>query len=73
LDVLITPPTALAGRPDAGGIVREWVEEEDVNGNARSGVVVSGPDGLVRDVRNTCAELIWRGRDVDVQVEKFGW
>ncbi|KAI4626316.1 uncharacterized protein J4E87_004817 [Alternaria ethzedia] len=73
LDVLITPPTALAGRPDAGGIVREWVEEEDVHGNARSGVVVSGPDGLVRDVRNTCAELIWRGRHVDVQVEKFGW
>jgi NAD(P)H-flavin reductase len=69
LDVLIPPPTALAGRPDAGGIVREWVE-----GEARtSGVVVSGPDGLVRNVRNTCAGLIWRGRDVDVQVEKFGW
>jgi NAD(P)H-flavin reductase len=70
LEVLIPPPTALAGRPDAGGAVREWVEE-DVGG--RSGVVVSGPDGLVRDVRNTCADLIWRGRHVDVQVEKFGW
>jgi NAD(P)H-flavin reductase len=69
LDVLIPPPTALAGRPDAGGIVREWVESE----TGRTGVVVSGPDGLVRDVRNTCAGLIWRGRDVDVQVEKFGW
>jgi hypothetical protein len=27
----------------------------------------------VRDVRNMCAGLIWKGRDVDVQVEKFGW
>jgi len=70
-DVVISPPTSLAGRPDAGGIVGEWVEEEEEG--ARSGVVVSGPDGLVRDVRNTCAGLIWKGRDVDVQVEKFGW
>jgi hypothetical protein len=69
LDVLIPPPTAFAGRPDAGGAVREWVDAEA----GRSGVVVSGPDGLVRDVRNTCAGLIWRGKDVDVQVEKFGW
>lgn len=69
LDVLIPPPTSLAGRPDAGGIISEWVEEEE----RRSGVVVSGPDGLVKDIRNTCAGLIWRGADVDVQVEKFGW
>jgi hypothetical protein len=69
LDVLIPPPTSLAGRPDAGGIISEWVEEE----KGRSGVVVSGPDGLVKDIRNTCAGLIGRGADVDVQVEKFGW
>lgn len=70
LDVLIPPPTALAGRPDAGGVVREWVRGA---GDGGTGVVVSGPDGLVRDVRNTCAGLVWRGADVDVQVEKFGW
>ncbi|KAG9192950.1 hypothetical protein G6011_11684 [Alternaria panax] len=69
LDVLISPPTSLAGRPDAGGIVGEWVEESQ----GKSGVVVSGPDGLVRDVRNTVAGLVWRGKDVDVQVEKLGW
>jgi NAD(P)H-flavin reductase len=69
LDVLIPPPTALAGRPDAGGIVTEWVEDE----TGRTGVVVSGPDGLVRDVRNTIAGLIWNGANIDVQVEKFGW
>ncbi|KAF2033647.1 ferric reductase transmembrane component [Setomelanomma holmii] len=69
LDVHIPPPTALAGRPDVKGIVREWVCDE----RESSGVVVSGPDGLVRDVRNVCARMIWRGRDVNVQVEKFGW
>ena len=72
LDVLIPPPTSLAGRPDAAEILREWVESETSWGG-RAGVVVSGPDGLVRDVRNECAGLIYKGRNVDVQVEKFGW
>ncbi|KNG49356.1 ferric reductase transmembrane component [Stemphylium lycopersici] len=72
LDVLIPPPTSLAGRPDAAKILREWVESETSWGG-RAGVVVSGPDGLVRDVRNECAGLIFKGRNVDVQVEKFGW
>ncbi|KIW65466.1 hypothetical protein PV04_07724 [Phialophora macrospora] len=36
-------------------------------------VIVSGPDGLVRDVRNITAELVKQGWDVDVHVEKFGW
>jgi NAD(P)H-flavin reductase len=67
LDVLISPPTVLAGRPDVKGILREWI------GGERTGVVVSGPDGLVRDVRNVCAERVWRGKDVGVGVEKFGW
>lgn len=70
LDVLITPPTALAGRPDAGAITTEWVGER---ATGRVGVVVSGPDGLVRDVRNACARAVWRGGDVGLQVEKFGW
>ena len=69
LDVLIPPPTAFAGRPDVRDIVQGWVG----SGEGSAGVVVSGPDGLVRDVRNTCAGLVWRGADVDVSVEKFGW
>jgi hypothetical protein len=69
LDVLIPPPTALAGRPDVRHVVRGWVDEDE----ARSSVVVSGPEGLVRDVRNVCAGLVWEGRDVGVGVEKFGW
>ncbi len=70
LDVVIPPPTELAGRPDVQGTLRQWIEEER---NGRAGVVVSGPDGLIRVVRNTCAGLLWEGMDVNVQVEKFGW
>ncbi|OAL49572.1 hypothetical protein IQ07DRAFT_568601 [Pyrenochaeta sp. DS3sAY3a] len=69
LELLIPPPTSLAGRPDVRGLLEGWVQE----GEGRAGVVVSGPDGLVRDVRNAVAGLVWRGRDVYVQVEKFGW
>jgi NAD(P)H-flavin reductase len=69
LDVLFPPPTALAGRPNVRSVVGEWVDAEA----GRSGVVVSGPEGLVRDVRNTCAWKMMEGRDVGVSVEKFGW
>ncbi|KAF2687437.1 hypothetical protein K458DRAFT_415695 [Lentithecium fluviatile CBS 122367] len=67
LDVCLPPPTEVAGRPDVWSIVNRWTS------GGRTGVVVSGPDGLVRDVRNTCAGLIAQGVDVAVQVEKFGW
>ncbi|KAH6616503.1 ferric reductase transmembrane component [Boeremia exigua] len=70
LDVVIPPPTAEAGRPDVKGVVGEWVDGETLG---RVGVVVSGPEGLVRDVRNMCAAKMWQGRDVEVAVEKFGW
>ena len=36
-------------------------------------IIVSGPDGLVRDVRNISAELVKHGWNIDVHVEKFGW
>lgn len=36
-------------------------------------IIVSGPDGLVRDVRNIAAELVRQGCDLNVWVEKFGW
>ncbi|KAF2633610.1 hypothetical protein BU25DRAFT_405471 [Macroventuria anomochaeta] len=70
LDVFIPPPTALAGRPDVRSVVGEWVDAE---ARGKTGVVVSGPEGLVRDVRNTCARKMWQGRDVGLAVEKFGW
>ncbi|KAJ4305051.1 hypothetical protein N0V90_000581 [Kalmusia sp. IMI 367209] len=67
LEAHMPPPTAVAGRPDVPSTLRRFVDA------GRTGVVVSGPDGLVRDVRNTCAGLISRGADVQVQIEKFGW
>ncbi|KAJ4994068.1 hypothetical protein SVAN01_00545 [Stagonosporopsis vannaccii] len=70
LEVLITPPTALAGRPDVRIVLNEWVDAE-VQG--KTGVVVSGPEGLVRDVRNTCSRKMWQGSNVGLAVEKFGW
>ncbi|KAJ4382259.1 hypothetical protein N0V86_002592 [Didymella sp. IMI 355093] len=70
LDVVIPPPTSLAGRPDARSVVGEWVDAET---SGKTGVVVSGPEGLVRDVRNTCAGKMWQGSDVGLAVEKFGW
>ncbi|TGZ85743.1 hypothetical protein EX30DRAFT_338071 [Ascodesmis nigricans] len=37
------------------------------------GVVVCGPDSMVRDVRNACASMMRHGRSVEVVTEKFGW
>lgn len=37
------------------------------------GVVVCGPSGMVRDVRNACAAMQRGGKMVDVVTEKFGW
>ncbi|KAJ4525286.1 hypothetical protein HRR83_000964 [Exophiala dermatitidis] len=52
----------------------------DVDRHSRPGpekeklcIVVSGPDGLVRDVRNVAARLVKEGWDLEVWVEKFGW
>lgn len=67
LDLRMPPPTAVAGRPNVRAILDQWAD------NGQTAVVVSGPDGLVRDVRNACAGLIGQGLDVRVQVEKFGW
>jgi len=66
---VITAPTREAGRPDVKGYVSKWVGRND----SGSGVVVSGPDSMIRDVRNVCAGLVGEGKDVRVVVEKFGW
>lgn len=72
LDLVIPEPTAEAGRPDVAMYVKGWVEDSAANGEEAS-VVVSGPDGLNRLVRNACADKIREGIDVRVAVEKFGW
>ena len=78
VDVKIPPPTEFGERPDVAEIVREWVAKKDVAfsgapGHKSFGVVVSGPDGMNRAVRNACARMVTEGRQVNIEVEKFGW
>ncbi|KAK4117077.1 hypothetical protein N656DRAFT_697309, partial [Canariomyces notabilis] len=80
VDLVIPEPTAEAGRPDVAGTVKRWIEnaaaagDDGFDGGEREvGVLVSGPDGLNRTVRNVCADAVGRGRPVRVAVEKFGW
>lgn len=75
LELVIPRPTSEVGRPDVAGQVEEWLGEAKSHDRAggQTAVVVSGPDGLNRTVRNTCATAIARGLDVRLAVEKFGW
>ena len=75
VDVIIPPPTKALGRPDLEAMIEELVERYEVGkGKGKKiGVVASGPDGMGRVVRNSCARLAWDGVNVDVTVEKFGW
>ncbi|KAK4125381.1 hypothetical protein N657DRAFT_616874 [Parathielavia appendiculata] len=72
MDLVVPEPTAEAGRPDVTRLVDGWIERAAAEGR-EVGVVVSGPDGLNRAVRNVGADAIGRGREVRVAVEKFGW
>lgn len=71
----VPPPTAMNGHPDIHGLIDEWVTSFDgIDGKKKNfGVVASGPDGLNRTVRNACAALVREGRDIHVEIEKFGW
>ncbi|KAH7363326.1 hypothetical protein B0T11DRAFT_282427 [Plectosphaerella cucumerina] len=72
LDLVIPPATAVAGRPDVDAVVGDWLD--DAGRNAREvAVMVSGPDGLNRQVRNTAARRKAGGVRVNIEVEKFGW
>lgn len=76
LKLVIPSPTATHGRPDMSGIVEGLAREhlsDTGNGRVNAGVVVSGPDGMNRSVRNTCASLRGRGLDVEVSVEQYAW
>lgn len=69
-------------RPDLRSELRAWVEDvsptllqTDTPTTKREKLVVvcSGPESLVRDVRNSVASLVHWGWNIDVHVEKFGW
>lgn len=72
LDLVMPGPTAVDGRPDVEGYLDSWIADTDSK-NERVGVLVSGPDGLNRVVRNTCASALAQGNDIRLVVEKFGW
>ena len=71
----VPAPTSDHGHPDIANIIGEWINDIDDQTSSRGkiGVVASGPDSMNRAVRNLCSSLLWGGRDVTVEVEKFGW
>lgn len=73
--LMTPPPTSEHGHPDIANIIGEWINDLDDQASSRGkiGVVVSGPDGMNRAVRNCCSSLLREGRNVSVEVEKFGW
>ncbi|KAI4122371.1 MAG: hypothetical protein LQ338_005860 [Usnochroma carphineum] len=76
VEIVMPPPTAENGHPDVASMISSWIRAYDdtlFNGHAKAGIVCSGPDGMNRAVRNTCSSLLAQGRNVDVEVEKFGW
>ncbi|KAK1063656.1 hypothetical protein LTR74_009268 [Friedmanniomyces endolithicus] len=75
LRVVIPAPTSKAGRPDVAALAEATIHEMAGEGgvDCRAGVVVSGPDSMNRAVRNRCASMAWRGMDVNVAIEKYGW
>nr|OQO15775.1 hypothetical protein B0A51_17386 [Rachicladosporium sp. CCFEE 5018] len=75
LYMVLPPSTVKAGRPDVAGLVRASIDQltHGLDGDTKTGVVVSGPDGMNRAARNECSRLAWQGRDVSGLVEKFGW
>ncbi|KAK6541979.1 hypothetical protein TWF694_007752 [Orbilia ellipsospora] len=61
-------------RPDLGAEITNIVRGEDGETmRGKTGVVVCGPDGMVREVRSTGYDLLWKGDDVEIMAEKFGW
>lgn len=75
VELIMPPPTAQVGRPDMAEIVEDCIARYSASAleHGRIGVVCSGPDAMNRTVRNTCASLVSRGKDVHVEIEKFGW
>ncbi|RWA05623.1 hypothetical protein EKO27_g9481 [Xylaria grammica] len=67
--ITIPQPTLEVGRPN----IAHYITEITSASLANVGVVVSGPDGLNRAVRNTCAQEVRSGVNIDLRVEKFGW
>lgn len=73
VDVVIPEPTAHYGHPDIAEIIAPWIAKHDSENARKISIVCSGPDGLNRAVTNLCSSLLHQGRNVNVEIEKFGW
>ncbi|KAF2725757.1 hypothetical protein K431DRAFT_280473 [Polychaeton citri CBS 116435] len=75
LKLVLPSPTKTSGRPDVRSLLRicMGMGTQSPKDDRSIGVIVSGPDGLNRTVRNVCAEHVREGHDIDIAVEKFGW
>lgn len=76
VDVVIPPPTAEYGHPSIERISTDWLFSRELSmgqAHAKIGVVCSGPDGMNRAVTNMCSSWLHGGRNVSVEIEKFGW
>ena len=73
--LMTPPPTSEHGHPDIANIIGDWINDLDDQtfNRGKIGVIVSGPDGMNRAVRNVCSSLLREGRNIGVEVEKFGW
>jgi predicted ferric reductase len=71
VEVITPEATEEVGRPDLDSMIDDLVK--DYGKGKKIGVVACGPDSMSRSIRNTCSKLVWRGRDVNVAIEKFGW
>ena len=73
--LMMPAPTSDHGHPDIANIIKKWISDlgDQGPGRGKIGMVASGPDGMNRAVRNVCSTLLREGREVSVEVEKFGW
>ena len=76
VDVMLPSPTVEAGHPNIPNVIRSWIVAHDHTPFTREpkiGVVCSGPDEMNRAIQNACSSMVCCGRDVHVEIEKFGW
>jgi len=75
VETLIFPPTEKCGHPNLDSSVRSWIMEHQsfTKESPSIGLVVSGPDGVNRTMRNLAASLASAGHQINLEVEKFGW
>lgn len=76
VEIVIPKATEEIGRPDLrniiSGVINVWRRDRRED-KKKIRVVASGPDSMGRLVRNTCADMLLAGQDIDVIIEKFGW